>query len=158
MRHTLKESICRSRRLPNDTAVIMGRAELLSNYEKELIEAIFVRDLSPQSLASMLGVTEVTVRRRVHKICRRLSSRRFLDAARALPYLSKDDAVLARLRFCQGLTQRELYQRLGISYHILRRRLDKLGTQIKIIRRMISRGGAEIYSEWDATAAASAAT
>ncbi len=136
MRLTLKESICRTRQFPSDDSILLGRAELLGEDERDLIEAVFVRSQSSGSLARMMGVTESTIHRRVHRLCRRMTSNTFLDAARALPYLSQQDAILAKMRYCQGLSQRQLCRRLGLSYHALRRRLDQVGTRIDTIRRL----------------------
>jgi len=114
----------------------MGRAELLAKDDRELIEAVFVRGQSSESVARMMGVRPREVRRRLYSLARRLASRRFLNAARALPYLRPADADLARLRFCQGVTQRQLCRQMGLSSYTLRRRLDKIGAEIETIRRV----------------------
>ena len=66
----------------------------------------------------------------------RLNSSRFLDAARAMPYLSSEDAELAKLWFCQELTQRQLCAKLSATCHWVRKRLEQVGAQIAIIHRM----------------------
>ncbi|MFP3937088.1 MAG: hypothetical protein ACLFVW_02010 [Phycisphaerae bacterium] len=143
---SLQENICRKKELPADEEVIRGRMELLSPPEKELLEAVLVRGQSASSLARIMGVRPRTLRDRVRRLSRRLTSREFLDAARALQYLPAEDAELARLYFCQGLSQRALAKRLGITAHTLRRRLDRVSAQISAIRRMhrsrgFTRGG-----------------
>jgi DNA-directed RNA polymerase specialized sigma24 family protein len=133
---TLRESICRSKRLPRDDEVLMGRAELLAPCDRDLVDAVLVRGQPTSSIARLMGVTRRVVRDRVHRLSRLLVSRRFLDAARALPYLSPEDGALARLRFCSGLTHAQLCQRLGLTPHRLRRRLDRLSAQIATIRQL----------------------
>ncbi|MGC9454819.1 MAG: hypothetical protein ACP5HU_08125 [Phycisphaerae bacterium] len=136
MQLSLRENICRKQELPADDEIIRGRIELLSPPEKELLEAVLIRGQSAASLARIMGIPPRTLRDRVRRLSRRLTSRPFLDAARALPYLPAEDAELARLYFCQGLSQRTLARRLGLTSHKLRRRLDRVSAQISAIRRM----------------------
>jgi len=129
----LKESIFNHHRLPRNDDLLMGRAELLSERDRDLIEATVIRGLSARSIARMTGMTTSHVRAHVHKLCKRMKSRRFLAAARAMPYLTPFDALLAKLRYCQALAHRRLCRELGISYHVLRRRLDLLAVRIEMI-------------------------
>lgn len=132
----LRENICRVRQMPRNDDILMGRAELLAVEDRDLIEAILIRGQSTGSVARMIGLTPRIVRSRVYRLGRRLTSQQFLDTARALRYLSAPDALLARLRFCQGATQRQLSHRLGLSCHVLRRRLDHISAQVATIRRL----------------------
>jgi len=122
--------------LPRNEEVLMGRASLLSPADRDLIEAVFVRYQGTRSVARLMGVTTRTVRRRAYRLARRLASRRFLAAARALPYLESDDAVLARMRFCAAVPCRVLCGRYDLSAHALRRRLDRVSAQIATISRL----------------------
>ncbi len=133
---SLRENICRHQELPDDQEVIRGRIELLDSPDRDLLEAILIQGQSAASLARIMGVRPRTLRERVRRLTHRLSSRRFLDAARSLSYLSAEDAELARMHFCQGLSQRELARRLGTSTHALRRRLDRIDAEITAIRRL----------------------
>lgn len=133
---SLRENICRQRHLPCDEEILRARAELLAPEDRELIEAVLIHGQSASSLARIMGVHPRAVRTRIHRLSRRLTSRPFLDAARALEYLPAEDAHLARLHFCQGASQRELARRLGMTSHVLRRRLDRISAEIATIRRM----------------------
>ena len=133
---SLRENVFRARRLPRNEQILMGRAELLAREDRDLIEAVLVRGQTAESLARLAGRSGTAKRERVGRLTRRLSSRRFLDAARALAYLSDEDAMLARLAFCQRKPQRDLCERTGLTRHLLRRRLDRIAAQIQTIRRM----------------------
>lgn len=150
---SLRENICASWRLPSDYAILAGRAELLSPRDRELIEAVLIHGLTASSLSRMTGSSARVVANRVKRLSAHLTSRSFLDAARALPYLPPAEAELARLHFCQGLSLRAVASRLAasvhqrppgvrVSCHELRRRLDRLAAQIAMIRR-ISRGDSD---------------
>jgi DNA-directed RNA polymerase specialized sigma24 family protein len=132
----LRESICRQRGLPRDEGVLRGRLELLADEDRELLDAVLLRGQSASSLARIMGVRPRAIRGRVHRLIGRVTSRRFLDAARALEYLPADEAELARMHFCQGVSQRELCRRLRMTSHALRRRLDRVAAEIATIRRM----------------------
>jgi len=132
----LKESLCVAKELMRDDDLIRGRAELLDVRDRDLIEAIFIRGQSTASVGRMLGVPARRVRDRAARLRRHLVSRKFLDAARALPYLARDEAALAKRRFCQQATHRQLCEELGLTSHALRRRLDQLSAKIATIRRL----------------------
>ncbi len=136
----LKENLYRSRQLPRNDAVIMGRAELLDPEDRDLLEAVLMRGQKVSCLARMLGVTPRSLRSRLHRIACRLTSKVFLNAGRALPYLPDDDRKIARMKFCEGVSVRQISSRLGVTEHALRRRMDRINAQIETILRIHSDG------------------
>lgn len=136
---SLRENLQTQHRLPRNDAVLMGRAELLAPDERDLIEAILIRGQKTTSIARLMGIPAKRLRQRMHRISRRLSSRSFLRAARALAYLPADEARLAQWYFCQRIPRRELRDRLGLTPHQLRRRIDRLSAQIDAINRLHSK-------------------
>lgn len=152
---SLRENIYKGRRLPRDVDLLIARSELLSQSDRELMEAVLVRGQTVVSVARMMGISARRVGNRVKRLARRLTSGEFLDAARALPYLPPKDAAVASMRFCEGLSKRKLAARLGVSQHILRRRLDRIGAQVAMIRRIQTgnkRRGARSAAGLDAAA------
>lgn len=144
----LRENICIARNLPRTDAVLLGRAAFLDQKDRDLIEAVLVRGQPTAQVARMMNTTAKAIRRRVHRISRRLSSRKFLDTIRALPYLPEEETLLARLYFCRGVPQRRLAKQLNITEHTLRRRLDRLSAQITAITQWRFKGpeGLEAHS------------
>ncbi len=132
----LKESVLQARRLPRNDDLLMERAKLLSREDMELMEAVFVRGQSTRSIARMLGVDVRLLRNRVGRLAKRLASRKFLDAARSLPYLADADAKLARLRYCQGRTLRQLQAHFNVTDHTIRRWLDHVAAQVSMVQRL----------------------
>lgn len=149
----LKESVLQARRLPRNDDLLMARAALLSRDDRELIEAVFIRGQTTRSLSRMMGVEMRPLRNHVRRLAKRLASRKFLSVARALPYLSAADAQLARLRFCQGRTLRQLREQFNVSEHTLRRWLDHVAAQVAVIRRMSKQtaetAGEDYRSYWN---------
>ncbi len=147
---TLRESICSARKLPRDPAILAGRAELLLPDERELIEAILIRGQKVVSVSRMTGLSPRVVSNRVRRISKRMASRQFLDTARSLGFLTREDATVARLKFCAGVSERKLATDMGLSPYLLRRRLDRISAQIVMIkrfRRVAKRHGALIAHE-----------
>ncbi len=133
---SLRENICNARRLPQDQQLLIGRVELLLLEDRLLIEAVLIHGLTVVTVSRMMGISSRRLANRVRRLSRRLTSREFLNAARALYYLPPRDAALARLRFCAGLSERKLAQKFELSVHIVRRRLDRIRAQIAIINRV----------------------
>ena len=133
---SLRESIAKTRPLPRTDAVLMGRAELLAPGDRDLLEAVLIRGQPAAALGRIMGVPGARVRKRIRRLCHRLTSAEFLDAARSLNYLARADAKLAKLHFCQGLSQRSLREAMGLSRHALQRRLDGVQAQIATVKRL----------------------
>lgn len=132
----LNEGTCLSKDRPILDERVLGRAELLKEADRELMEAVLGRGQSAASVARMMGTPARTIQSRVRRLTRRLTSRSFLRAARALPFLSVQNAALARRRFCQGATYEELCREFELTLHRLRRNLDRIAAQIETIDRM----------------------
>ncbi len=132
----LKESICRVDGLPDDQRVIAGRAELLKPEDRDLVEAVLMRGVSLVGVARITGLTPGCVRRRFHRLVRHLGSKSFLSAARALSYLSEEDASLARMRFCRGASLRQMCRELDLTIHEVRRRVENVSAKIAMVHRV----------------------
>ena len=145
----LRESIQRAQKLPRTDSVLMGRAELLAPGDRDLIEAVLIRSQPTVSLGRIMNVDPRKIRRRVHRLKKRIISSKFLAAARSLAYLEENEAKLARLYYCEGIPQRKLASRLQISTHQLRRKLDKLGAEIHAISRMRQSGKISKSQPWN---------
>lgn len=137
---SLRENLAVAVDLPKTDAVLMGRAELLAPADRDLLEAVLVHSQPTALLGRMLNVTPMAIRKRVHRLCKRISSPRFLEVARALGYLGAEDAKIARLYFCQAVPQRKLARQLGMTQHALRRRLDHIRAEVATIHRLRKTG------------------
>lgn len=133
---SLRDTITRKEELPRTDAVLMGRAELLSPADRDLLEAVLLRSQPVAALGRIMNVDARSLRLRIHRLGKRLTSRRFLDAARALPYLDAESARLARLHFCQKMSIIELAEREGLSRYTMRRHIERIAAQIQAVKRM----------------------
>ncbi len=131
-----RDRLTKQRRLPRNEELLMGRASLLLSKDRDLVEAVFVKGQSLRAIARMTGKTAKSVRQRIGRISRILTSRMFLETARSLPFLTDSEASLARKRFCACVSQRTLAKDLGISLTTLRRRLDRIQAQVQTLSRL----------------------
>ena len=133
---SLRDSIACKEDLPRTDAVLMGRAELLAPADRDLLEAVLIRSQPVAALGRIMNVDARSLRMRIHRLGKRLSSRRFLDAARSLPYLDAESARLARLHFCQKTSIIDLARQEGISRYTMRLRIDRIAAQIQAVKRV----------------------
>lgn len=127
---TLKESIAQKVDTPDSEAVLMGRAELLAREDRDILQAVIVDGQPASRLARLMDISASQLRKRVHRLCRRLASPEFLTVARSLRFLPHNERLLARQYFCEGLSQRDLAAATGESLHTIRRRLDRVRAKI----------------------------
>ena len=132
---SLRANLLSRRKLPTSEAALMGRIEMLPDQDRALMEAVLVRGASAEVAARMVGAKSCVIRARVRRLSRRISSYDFVEVVRSLPYLHADDALMARLFYCEGLSQRRIGWRLGLSPHLVRRRLDRVRGQVATMRQ-----------------------
>lgn len=136
---TLKESIYRSQSLPRNEEIVRSRAALLESPDRELVEAVLLHNQPAPAIARLTGQSVHHVRRRVQRLTRRLNARVFLETMRLLRFLPADEALLARLHFCAGLSQRTIAQRLGQPDYYVRRRIEQISAELALVRRLVNR-------------------
>jgi hypothetical protein len=122
----LQESWAVRKEFVTDPHILIGRCELLRPADRDLVVTLFGRHGSAELLAHLGHCHAQTIRRRYRKLLSRLHSERFLLAARSLPYLSGEQADLARLHICQGLSLRATARRIGLTYHQARKLLGQV--------------------------------
>ncbi len=118
---SLRDSIARSRPRIREDAVIEARAGLLLPEDRDLLLAVWTYHQPTRMLAELVGLTPQAVRRRVRLLIKRVHSERFVGAARAMHFLDAQQAEMARLHFCNGLSLRQTARAMRIGYHSARR-------------------------------------
>jgi hypothetical protein len=139
------DNITSQKGFPQDTAVIIGRAEFLDPADRDLLKAVFIHAQSISALSRIMGVNVHSLRAKIHRLCKRLINKRFINAGRALPYLDKESAVLAQLNFCQQVSVIELARRAGTNRYNMRRKIEKISAQIEAINKVISTRSPNYY-------------
>ncbi|MEQ8844347.1 MAG: sigma factor-like helix-turn-helix DNA-binding protein [Phycisphaerales bacterium] len=103
---------------------VLDAADHLPPDERQLLLAVYGRGMAVSEAAALLGTNERQMRRRVRALVRRVTDPAFEAAVRLGPQLPRQIAQVARLTAVEGLTMRQAAQRLGVSYHCVRKSRD----------------------------------
>ena len=127
----LKEAIAKACQRVREDAVVEARAQLLPSTDRDLLLAVWMHHQPTRMIARMCRRSPRAVRRRVRTLIDRLHSERFVGAARAMRFLNPQQAELARLHLCHGLSVRSAGRAMGVGYHRARR----LATEVEGVIR-----------------------
>jgi hypothetical protein len=117
----LKEAIARSRPLlARDPQTIENRSQLLAPGDSALVKAIWVHNRPSWEVAALTGLAARALRRRLYRLVERMHSPEFLEAARAMPLLSAEQAAVARHHLLAGKSLLATSQATGLSYFRVR--------------------------------------
>lgn len=130
---SFQEYMSNQSHLPRDEQVLIGRLELLEEFDRELVEAVVVRGQPTRALSRLMGKSQRFIRQKVLSLTRRISSGEFLAAARSLPYLPPDERLIVKRHFCQAATIRQLCAETGLTLHRLRRKIDQLRAKMTVL-------------------------
>lgn len=135
---SLIDGYAQTKEMPERQRDLVWLSSFLQPDERTLVMAVLIDGQPIRLAARLLGQPYMNVRSRVLKLSRQLASRKYLAAARLVPYLSPGDATLAKLHFCSGLSCRSIGRMLGISLHDLRRQFDRITVRIDTIAQLCS--------------------
>jgi DNA-directed RNA polymerase specialized sigma subunit len=111
---------------------IRKRAEQLSEPDRTLVRMYLDNENSFRQISQLLGVSEVTVARRVKKIVSRLSDPSIDGVLNKSSKLGRKQRKIARDYFLRGLTVKTVARKYGMTYYNTRRIINllrKLSTQ-----------------------------
>ena len=117
--------------------VLVERAELLPEPDRRLIEGVFRDGRSIREVAAVWGDPpgpgrdERTLRRRLHRLVRRLYSPEFLVVAQLRERWAPARRRVATACVLHGLSLREAAEALGMSMHTVRRQLDAVSAIVE---------------------------
>jgi len=131
----LRESVAKTRKFPKSADLMIARAELLSPRDRALVEAVMLKNQSAEEIGQIAGINPRTVRYHIHKLTKRMSSQKFLDAARLMLYLNPREAEVVRRYYCQGQSLRTVAEAMGLTLHQVRREIDRLHGEMAYHRR-----------------------
>lgn len=103
---------------------VLDAADHLPAEERHLLIAIYGRGMAVSEAAAMLGTPERQLRRRVRALVRRVCDPTFDAAVRLSPDMPRQLRQVARLKAIEGVPMRQIAQRLGVSYHTVRKHYD----------------------------------
>ena len=112
---------------PRDAAEgLLLRAEVLPPSDRTLIGLVYREGFTTNTIAAMGFGPVRTVRRRVHKLVRRMLSPEFAFVALHAGDWPPTRRAVARAYFLHGLPMGEVARELGITYYAVRRHHDAI--------------------------------
>ena len=132
----LKESILRGRPGIEDDAIVEARSRFLPLTERDLLRGAWIYGQPVAQLARLSGLTPRQVRYGVRLLIARVHSPGFVGTIRLLPMLNIEQAAVARLHFCHGLSLHTVSRRLTAPYFRVRRVVAELGAVFGSARRL----------------------
>jgi DNA-directed RNA polymerase specialized sigma24 family protein len=99
---------------------VVARSEWLPQDEQALVRAVFRNGQSAAQVARLMGVEPRRVRRRVHRIVKRVMAPTFVLVVQQREQWSGTRRRVAEACFVRGLSIREASIELGVSLHTVR--------------------------------------
>ncbi len=116
-----------SRSLKRDQVELLrGRLNLLDGREKVMMVMHVENGNSFRQIARLLGLSESTVARKIHRLGRRLVDSEYIGCLRNRDKLTKGQMAVARDYFLKGLSKREIAQKNRWSRYRVGRVVDDI--------------------------------
>ncbi len=106
--------------------VLRRRAAFLSGPNGAILKMYLENGSTFAEIARVAGVSETTVARRIRRCTRRLIEGRFPGCVRQGDSLSRIESAIARDAFLEGLSQRRIAVKRGMSIYQVRKILGKI--------------------------------
>ena len=118
--HTGRAGAVKLRELSGEADVLRCRMWVLEGGDKTLME-MYLEGASFRRMASIAGVNEATVARRVGKICKRLMDATYITCLRNSEILGEENVEIARDLFVRGMSRHEIARRRNVSLYRIRK-------------------------------------
>ena len=125
-----RDKLLQYQRLTRSDSVLLTRAQLLDDCDRMLVEAIILHGQNGEAVGRMTGLKSYWIRRRTRRLVGLITSATYAHVMKILPRLSPEDAQVAKLRYCQGLSLADIGCRMDLTRYQLGRRLDRIRGRI----------------------------
>jgi len=129
--HTGRISAVQLRELSGQVDVLAGRICVLNGCDKDLME-MYLDGASFRRIASIAGVNEATVARRISKISKRLMDATYIACLRNSDILGEENVEIARDLLVRGMSQQKIARKRNVSLYRVRKVIAE-------VRRLASR-------------------
>ena len=130
------DHIQRLKQQARDKELLLLRSNLLNSRDKALMYMVFDKGGTFEQIARLTGQSASTVNRRFHNVLNKLLTRELTALLRQREALDSMEIRVARAYFLEGLSQKAIIQKLGVSRYRVRNAL-------KTIRHVIYRKAIE---------------
>ncbi|MCJ7730559.1 MAG: hypothetical protein MUO27_11890 [Sedimentisphaerales bacterium] len=102
------------------------RVGLLTGKDRVLMQMYLDNANTYRQMARLAGVNEANVARRIHKLIRRLLDGQYITCLRSRANLTEEQIEMARDYFVVGLPMREIADRHGTTYYVVRQTMKQI--------------------------------
>jgi len=102
------------------------RVDLLTGKDRVLMQMYLDNSSTFSQMARLAGVNEANVARRIHKLIRRLLDGQYITCLRSRDKLTEKQIEMARDYFVLGLPMREIADRHGATYYVVRQTMKQI--------------------------------
>jgi len=113
--------------------LLRSRVSLLSGKDKLLMTMYLENGNTFYQMAKLIGVNEVTVARRIHKIIDRLIDSEYIICLRNRDKFTGREMYIAKAYFLMGLSIREIAAKHHISIYRIRGTLKKVQELVELV-------------------------
>ena len=87
-----------------------------------------------RQMASLIGINEANIARRINKITQRLTNSKYITCVRNSEQFSKTELGIAENYFLLGMSIRDIAKKFKITYYRSRQTLQKIQNLIELIK------------------------
>ena len=102
------------------------RVGLLTGKDRTLMQMYLDNANTFSQMARLAGVNETSIARRIHKLVRRLLDGQYITCLRNRDKLAEEQVEMARDYFVLGLPMREIADRHGTTYYVVRQTMKQI--------------------------------
>ena len=129
-----QNSLDRLRLNRNHVEQLRSRIKFLQPDERALMTLYFENNSGVTQLAMLLGKSQSSISRRIHKIIHRLSDNRFILSLQYRSRFSGYEISLIRERYIQGKPMSQIADSRGVTYYSIRQTFKKINKKLKEIQ------------------------
>ncbi|MFA5252287.1 MAG: hypothetical protein WC454_06865 [Phycisphaerae bacterium] len=106
--------------------LLRSRVDLLKGKDKVLMTMYMENGNSFRQMARLVGVNEVSIARRIHKVTKRLINGEYIMCLRSRDKFDKNEMDVAKDYFLAGLSMKKIARKHNTTYYCVRKTLKKI--------------------------------
>lgn len=112
--------------------LLRSRVGLLKGKDRVLMTMYIENGNSFRQMARLVGVNEVSIARRIHKVTKRLINGEYIMCLRNRDKFDEDEMDIARDYFLAGLSMKKIAARRNLTYYGVRKGLKRIEALIRV--------------------------
>jgi predicted DNA-binding protein YlxM (UPF0122 family) len=104
------------------------RLNTMNDQDRVLMKMYLDKGISIRQIARLLGVSEIQVGRKIHKLSKRLTSKKYIHCIRKRDKLTKFQMSVAKDFYMKGISIRRIASKKKTTRYFIRKTLKKIQT------------------------------